>query len=1001
MQELSEQTQMSLKDSILAMLRAKFIANQQPLPRVIRTHLCLALIDLAIQVSAWSDPIQDILNLNSSSNNSNGINGQSVVLELLKVLPEEVRTNTRIPVPQEKMEFFRFRTHQLLTSQSATLLSLVASILATATDSGLKLQAFECLLSWIKSNDVPASLLSSQNPQGLELVSAIFQMMRRADEDDLWDITSDLIIEIIRVSSGTPVENVESGASTTTTASTDSLVQVLLQNLIQNTDLIQAATHSEEHAFRQRNLTRIYLEAAESWLPLMQKSHSNALAPFIPILRALVDLASTRDGAAGDLQVVPMTFSFWFEFTRFVLSQGEAGGVKEQCRSLYYDLARAMIRLVQYPSDTDVADGGMTAEERDQFREFRHYVGDVLKDCVLILGPADALNLPYQILLSHLQQQQQNQQTNIANKWQDLEAPLFALRAMGAEIPATESQVLPQIMHLLPSVPEHPKLRYACTLVLGRYSNWTRENPQFIGPHLKYISDGFSVQYQGVDVKTMGECSSASALALKYLCESCACLMGEYYEDLVKFYHIAVGTGSGDGSGNARPKLKRYDCLELTEAMAHVLNALPVIHPQTGEQTLLMGMQGLILPLAQRLHHLSQLIAQSQGQSAGQFAGEVQELTDRIGVFFKRVRPKLPSPSSHAAAVSNPCVTLFQELLPLFDPLLTYLSQSTVGDSICRLFKTVVISYDGDLIAGGKRGLLAGLMQRLGEFYERSQGSPCFLWVAGHVVRRFGAKLHQGEAGAGVAVEVEEVRMVMYEMINRQFTYTTSSVLTSPSSFSSLPDVVEDFFRLIANCIQALPPGLFYSNQMLRTLLGMVRMAMKSAMIECQESGIFLMKDLMCEVLDQNSVVNSAGQGQVARTALVDALNECGREIMHVIVEGVCGTQQHPNQEAASTAGIAYSGQLYPDIASLLLTWSDLSSPDYVLQLLDQSLTLQMHQYPQKLTPAVKQRVNEDFIKGCVQKKRVEVLRMGLATLGMAFRERRANLETMRGLDLD
>lgn len=134
-----------------------------------------------------------------------------------------------------------------------------------------------------------------------------------------------------------------------------------------------------------------------------------------------------------------------------------------------------------------------------------HYIGDVLKDCCIMLGEVEALSKPYQLLTTYLSAQP------ITASWQEIEAPLFSLRSLGAEVSDTESTVMPHIMGLLRNLPEHPKIRYAATLVIGRYAGWTRVHPEFIEPHLSYISGGF----QHTDV------SAAAALALKYLCQSC------------------------------------------------------------------------------------------------------------------------------------------------------------------------------------------------------------------------------------------------------------------------------------------------------------------------------------------------------------------------------------------------------------------------------------------------------------------------------------------------
>ena len=78
---------------------------------------------------------------------------------------------------------------------------------------------------------------------------------------------------------------------------------------------------------------------------------------------------------------------------------------------------------------------------------------------------------------------------------------------MGSEVPLNESIILPQIMKILPELPDHPKIRYAATLVISRYTQWTSEHPEYIPHQLTYVSSGFEIP----------EVSSAAALALKHL----------------------------------------------------------------------------------------------------------------------------------------------------------------------------------------------------------------------------------------------------------------------------------------------------------------------------------------------------------------------------------------------------------------------------------------------------------------------------------------------------
>jgi transportin-3 len=77
-----------LRDTLLAALQT-YNAG----PRTIIVQLSLAIAGLALQLPAWEDPVQDLIT-------SFGRNPTTVptFLEFLTVLPEEITTNTRIPV---------------------------------------------------------------------------------------------------------------------------------------------------------------------------------------------------------------------------------------------------------------------------------------------------------------------------------------------------------------------------------------------------------------------------------------------------------------------------------------------------------------------------------------------------------------------------------------------------------------------------------------------------------------------------------------------------------------------------------------------------------------------------------------------------------------------------------------------------------------------------------------------------------------------------------------
>jgi transportin-3 len=68
-------------------------------------------------------------------------------------------------------------------------------------------------------------------------------------------------------------------------------------------------------------------------------------------------------------------------------------------------------------------------------------------------------------------------------------------------------------MDLIPSLPNHPRVRYAALLIISRYTEWVNVHPDYIRAQLQYVSAGF----EDPDTEVCG----AAGQALKYLCQDC------------------------------------------------------------------------------------------------------------------------------------------------------------------------------------------------------------------------------------------------------------------------------------------------------------------------------------------------------------------------------------------------------------------------------------------------------------------------------------------------
>ena len=86
--DMSPNDLLQLRDTLLTALQTYHAG-----PRTILVQLCLAISGVALQLPAWEDPVQTMIE-------TFGANPAMVpaLLQFLTVLPEEVTTNTKIPL---------------------------------------------------------------------------------------------------------------------------------------------------------------------------------------------------------------------------------------------------------------------------------------------------------------------------------------------------------------------------------------------------------------------------------------------------------------------------------------------------------------------------------------------------------------------------------------------------------------------------------------------------------------------------------------------------------------------------------------------------------------------------------------------------------------------------------------------------------------------------------------------------------------------------------------
>jgi transportin-3 len=347
---------------------------------------------------------------------------------------------------------------------------------------------------------------------------------------------------------------------------------------------------------------------------------------------------------------------------------------------------------MRYPPDLT----NFSAQDRDEFRDFRHDIGDVLKDCVQILGEEQVLQVPYNMLQSFFQALQSNPSAPL--QWQEVEAPLFSLRAMCREVSLKESKFIPDIMSMLPQLPEHPKIQYAAILVIGRYAQWTREHPDMLTYQLDFVSKGF----QGDKETTI-----AAAHTFRDLCKYCSKHLVKYMEELQPFYVHSL------------PLVQEQDRKELSEAVSHLLAAVP-------KQNLSQALNLFCSPVGQRIHLL---LNPPIPEGDREKIMELNASIDELGTLFKFIDSAF-EPEEH-----HPILLLLEQMWPIIDNLFQYHGhRPATTECLSRFFRNVLESTKVHFAP-----LLSRLMTLLLESLQKTKLS-CFVWVGAKIILIFGSQ---------------------------------------------------------------------------------------------------------------------------------------------------------------------------------------------------------------------------------------------------------------------
>ncbi|KAI1193696.1 exportin 1-like protein [Nemania serpens] len=683
-------------------------------PKPIRVQLCVCLAILAIQMTEWKDVLAVVV-----SSLGNQVESHACILDFLRVLPEEVTEGRKITLTEEELTQ---RTTELLQDNAPQVVQLLINYAQSSPEAATNPQLYECITSWLR--EVPVNQIVNS-----PLLNFIFSAL---DADRSMQAAAECISTIVRETRDFD-ENVDT-------------IRVLLPRVLALRPKIEKFVDQEDIE-SYKFLTRVFADAGNAWVVAIARETGH----FRPLVDTILECAA-RD---KERDVIDNTFEFWYELKQYLVMDRYIQARLELV-DVYSKLVDILLAHLQFPdaelgNEKDLFDGDREAEEK--FREFRHQMGDTLKDACEVLGVTECLTKVLDAIKLWMQKYASMATDVNVPHWQKLEAPLFAMRAMGRMVDRDENIVLPQLMPLLVQMPSHEKLRFATIMVLGRYTEWTAEHPDFLMPQFNYIVSSF-----GTGSK---EIVQAASMALKYFCTDCKHLLSEQVIPLQQFYEQILD------------KLPPISQEEITEGVACVVSVQP-------KEELYKLLKLFCEPLIQRLMVKANNAVDYNGKLA--LADHLQLIT-----MFAHIVVTIPPTEK---GEEDPAIKYWQEVFPIIAKVLTnFLDFVPICERVCRCWRLMVLAHRGAMAP-----ILPVMANELASGFVNSR-QGCFLWVTGAILREF-------------SDDREQVDAAMSEDIYAFFEAQSTNVLRFLSNLTpqELPDVTEDFFRLVVD-------GLLYYPQ--------------------------------------------------------------------------------------------------------------------------------------------------------------------------------------------
>ncbi|XP_058453992.1 transportin-3 isoform X2 [Malaya genurostris] len=342
--------------------------------------------------------------------------------------------------------------------------------------------------------------------------------------------------------------------------------------------------------------------------------------------------------------------------------------------------------------------------------------------------------------------------------WESSEAALFIMENVARNILPEESEVVPKVVEAILNLPEncHIAIRYTSINILGELCDWIDSNPETLQPILNFLLCALQ-QKNGL--------ATAAANSLQSICSACKKHMLGHITGLMEIARCLDGF-----------EIQTESAIGLLKGISIIIGRLPPAQ-------LTPAMQELCSFQVQALSQLTSV--EDDGLGVKKDRHDPVFWVDRLASIYRHVNPTVDDNEV------NPCVfVIVNNWSVLSRAMECFKDDPKIMERIVRC-----IRYAIRCVGKQAMPILEPLVKQIITIYSGHNHS-CLLYLGSILVDEF-------------ACETSCVQGLLNML--QAFIQPTFQVLQVENGLKNHPDMVDDFFRLVARFIQRSPFQLLQS----------------------------------------------------------------------------------------------------------------------------------------------------------------------------------------------